>query len=301
MSLGWIKLHRQIIDSKVFANAELLKTWIYILSRASHSDVIYEDMNGVIVKLEPGQLATGRLSMSSDLKITPSKADRHIKKLKSERMIEQLATGRGSIITVLNWSIYQESNSQRTADEQPANSPRTTSEQPANTYKNVNNENNGENVKKETIGEDPEPLKPTRPKYNTRASKEKALENEFQFFWSNTRFPKRRQDAKAGMKRKWMKLVLDDGLTIEQIYDGANCFADAEAGNDFAIGMRKFLEKDTVLQYLEGDVVKERSRPRGVREQRVQKNRETIAKMISDIDNEADSQDQNILGEKADG
>ena len=35
---GWIKLHRQLLDSLVFDNPDLLKVWIWCLLKASHRE-----------------------------------------------------------------------------------------------------------------------------------------------------------------------------------------------------------------------------------------------------------------------
>ena len=39
MAEGWVKLHRSMLDSPIFSNAELLRLWVYLLMHAAHTEV----------------------------------------------------------------------------------------------------------------------------------------------------------------------------------------------------------------------------------------------------------------------
>ena len=45
---GWIKLHRKTLDSKVFQNEKLLKTFVWCLLKASHKEYDTREMSILI-------------------------------------------------------------------------------------------------------------------------------------------------------------------------------------------------------------------------------------------------------------
>ena len=112
---NWIKLHRKIIDSRVFADADLLKIWLWCLCRAS-----YRERQFLGGTLQPGQFITGRHSASTELGIPPSTFLRRLKRLEQWDMIAITPSNQYSIITILNWSSYQhadgDTNGEATAD-----------------------------------------------------------------------------------------------------------------------------------------------------------------------------------------
>lgn len=75
----------------------------------------------------------------------------------------------------------------------------------------------------------------------------------FEDFWKLTKFPKRKQDTKGDMKKKYFA-CLKAKLTPEEILFSSDIFAEVHSGDQYAIGMRKFLEPDTVREYLTEDV-----------------------------------------------
>lgn len=104
---------------------------------------------GVRITLSPGQLLTGRKSISSKLKVSESKVQRILKTFEIEQQIEQQTTPRNRLISVLNWNQYQKNEQ---LFEQQLNNKRTTTEQQLNTNNKVNKENNGNNANKGTKG-----------------------------------------------------------------------------------------------------------------------------------------------------
>ncbi|TFJ92167.1 replication protein [Lentibacillus salicampi] len=102
-----------------------------------------------MIELEEGQFITGRQSLSNDLnrgvkpKLQQSEITwwRYLNNLEKWGMLNIKRTTKYSIISIIKWSDYQES-------EQQMNNKRTTDEQQMNTNKNVENVENVENVKK---------------------------------------------------------------------------------------------------------------------------------------------------------
>ena len=119
---GWIKLYKKTLKNPVIMkDSDHLTLWCYILTNAvfTQTDVIF---NGKRTTLSPGQFTTGRKKMAYDCGIHQSKVERILKTFKIEQQIEQRTDRQCRLITVLNWSKYQESE-QRI--EQRSNNDRT--------------------------------------------------------------------------------------------------------------------------------------------------------------------------------
>lgn len=135
---GWIKLHRQLKDSLVFDNPELLKVWIWCLLKATHKE--HKQLVGLQeVALKEGQFIFGRKKAASELNITESKVYRLMKRLESMNNINMKSNNKYTVVSIENWALYQGENS---INEQQMNNKRTTNEQQMNTNKNVKNVKN---------------------------------------------------------------------------------------------------------------------------------------------------------------
>ena len=139
MKQGWIKLHRVILDHPTACkDADYFSVWIYLLLEATHKE-IETYFKGDKKTLKPGQLLTGRKSISSRFNISESKTQRILKAFENEQLIEQETSNQNRLITIVNWDRYQSTG---TENEQQMNNERTASEQPVNTNKNVRTNNN---------------------------------------------------------------------------------------------------------------------------------------------------------------
>ena len=142
---GWISLHRKILENPVVCkDGDYFAVWCYLLLKAAHKpyDILFQNKR---IVLNPGQLLTGRKVISIFFSISESKVDRILKTLKSEQQIEQQTSSRNRLITILKWTLYQQSEQQI---EQQVNNKWTTSEQQVNTYNNTNKINNRNKVNK---------------------------------------------------------------------------------------------------------------------------------------------------------
>ena len=148
---GFVLLSRSIIDSIIFKNPELLQLWIYIIVRANHKKNSFSLKIGkgfTLVSLNRGQLIFGRKKTATDLGLNENKIYRYMQKLEKLKKVNIETNNQYSIVTVLNYDIYNDlenyqRTTKRTTNEQPTNNQRTTNEQPTNTY---NNDNNYKNV-----------------------------------------------------------------------------------------------------------------------------------------------------------
>lgn len=130
---GWLKLHRSIVDSIVFENAEVLRLWIWLLCNAAYDeyDTIY---NGKLVHISKGQIVTSRKKMAQQLGISESTAYRTAKSLENIGKVNIKTNNKFSIITIIKWDDFQnisqsvnsKANNKRTANEQQTNSKANT-------------------------------------------------------------------------------------------------------------------------------------------------------------------------------
>ncbi|MFT4146412.1 MAG: hypothetical protein QM644_18365 [Mobilitalea sp.] len=131
---GYIKLHRKILENPIVCkDAEYFAVWGYLLLYATHKE-ISAVFKGKRIVLHPGQLITGRISISERLKISESKVKRILIEFESNQQIDRVRTNRNSLITIRNWSLYQYSDQQV---DQPMANIRPASDQPLTTNKNV--------------------------------------------------------------------------------------------------------------------------------------------------------------------
>ena len=149
----FIKLHRSILDSAVFSDAEVLRLWIYLLCKASVDDrqIIFD---GRVIDIKKGQLITGRKKLAEHLNTTESKAYRSLKLLQKLGCVDIKVNNRFSLVTLVNWGKFQgatlkneqQNNNRPTTEPQQPYSRTTAERQQNNTNKNVkeciNNVNN---------------------------------------------------------------------------------------------------------------------------------------------------------------
>jgi hypothetical protein len=148
MEEGWIKLHRRLKDSEVFADPELLKLWILCLMEANHKGrwVAVSGL-GRPVFIERGQFITGRYALhgmyyrkKKKTNACPSTVWRWLETLRDMKNLNIETNSRFSTVTITNYSTYQNEVCQ---NEQPnaqaMNSRCTAGEQPVRTTKNGKN------------------------------------------------------------------------------------------------------------------------------------------------------------------
>lgn len=153
---GYVKLHRQIMDSEIWKDPFKYRLWNLCIMKATHTKK-NQIVGNQVITLYPSQFITGRKALCEEYnkgvsekhQLTESTIDRWLKLFEKDGMLSVVRTNKYSIITINNWSKYQED--ERTTNEQQMNNKRTTNEQQMNTNKNEKNEENEENVLKEKI------------------------------------------------------------------------------------------------------------------------------------------------------
>lgn len=138
MQQGYIKLHRQLLDTDIFENPKLLKVFIWCLLKATHTDR-EQRVGRKIVKLKQGQFIFGRAKASLELDIPQSTIWDYMKLLENRRTISIKSNNKYSVVTIENWGLYQNNDNFPTV--KPTAKP-TTNGQQMDTNKNVKNVNN---------------------------------------------------------------------------------------------------------------------------------------------------------------
>ena len=115
---GWIKLHRQSLKSSVWENPNIWMVWCWCLMKANHEPHKFP-FNGDDIEIESGQFITGIFQAVSEINpkrkktgITNQKYRSAINYLEKTQRLTIKTTNKFSLITVLNWSKYQDTNKQ---------------------------------------------------------------------------------------------------------------------------------------------------------------------------------------------
>ena len=150
---GWFKLHRSIVESSVFEDAEVLKLWIWLLCNVAYSehDVVFY---GKVIHINVGEIPTGRKKISQQINMSESKVYRALNILKKLGNIKIKSNNKYSIITVANWEKYQSEvqnfNIKITAERQQNNNKTTVKKQQKNTTKESNKYKERKEIKEKT-------------------------------------------------------------------------------------------------------------------------------------------------------
>ena len=109
MSSGWIKLYRQITDCELWDNDEPFdrrSAWIDLLLMANHRDkqTIFD---GKPITVKKGQRITSIRKLSSRWNWSVKKTMNYLELLESLQMITRVSDKRKTLLTVINYGIYQ--------------------------------------------------------------------------------------------------------------------------------------------------------------------------------------------------
>jgi hypothetical protein len=139
MAGDWFKLYRAIVDSRVFHSEGLLKVWVWCLSKASYRKrwvTIQVGIGTTEVELQPGQFIYGRASSAKELRMKPETVRTRMEKLKTMQNLTMQPTTNYTLVTICNWSSYQDAESE---PHQAGHQPHT-SQTPAGHHKQESKE-----------------------------------------------------------------------------------------------------------------------------------------------------------------
>ena len=148
---GFIKLQRKILDWEWYNDISTKTLFIHLLLKCNFKDKKWRGNN-----IKKGQILTGRKILSDETGLSEQQIKTALKKLKSTNEITIKATNRFSIITLVNYSLYQDKKTDNNQldnqpEEQQATNKQPTSNQQATTTKNEKNEKNENKKNKLTI------------------------------------------------------------------------------------------------------------------------------------------------------
>ena len=111
MNDGWVKLYRSLGDSDLWKLEPFSKgqAWVDLFLHANHKPGYFEIRRN-IVELERGQLGWSELTMAKRWRWSRDKVRRFLSFLEKDEKIRQQKTRLTSIVTIINYDVYQESD-----------------------------------------------------------------------------------------------------------------------------------------------------------------------------------------------
>jgi len=134
---GFVYLHRNIIEWDWWDDHNTTRLFIYCLMKANH---LPANWRGVVI--DRGSFVTSRDSLAKATGLSPQETRTCLKKLKKTKNLTIKTTSRFSIVSVCDYSLYQNGGVKATSN--PTNK-QPTSNQQATT--NNNNNNNNKDIK----------------------------------------------------------------------------------------------------------------------------------------------------------
>ncbi|MBN3348312.1 Replication protein O [Clostridium botulinum] len=140
---GWIKLHRALLTNELWVKEPFTKgqAWVDMLLRINH-----KDNKGLVgnqsIEILKGQTLWSMKDMASRWRWSRKKVGNFLKMLKKEHQIDYKSTTKYTIITVINWELYQNEIQEGTSNIDEKNIKGTSKEHQKNTNKNDKNVKN---------------------------------------------------------------------------------------------------------------------------------------------------------------
>lgn len=152
MSKGWIKIHRKIQYSSIWDSKEPFdqrSAWIDLILMANHEDREIV-INGWPLMVHRGQRFTSIRKLSERWHWSKDKTIRYLKMLERCGNIQKAATHNGTLLTIENYSLYQDvadikTDASKYTGETKAGRGRDAVEPQTRMIKNDNNVNNEKN------------------------------------------------------------------------------------------------------------------------------------------------------------
>ncbi len=137
---GWISVHRQLQEHWLWKDKPFSKgqAWIDLLLLVNHDDN-KTLIDGELVLVKRGQKITSIRKLADRWGWSRHKVDDFLKLLESDKMLEQNRDSKKTVISILNYSDYQDIQNNK---EPPKSHQRATKEPVKDTNNNDNNINN---------------------------------------------------------------------------------------------------------------------------------------------------------------
>ena len=148
MAEGWIKLHREIVDHWIWQDPERLRAWIDLIMLANHKPSKVR-IDNQIIDIQVGQHWTSLEHLADRWGWSVGRVRRFLELLCDDKMILKSGTPRGTLITVVNYGVYQGFDTEKNKPmDKPTDTP-TARQRTSQRYTNKNDKNE-KNEKKYT-------------------------------------------------------------------------------------------------------------------------------------------------------
>tara|TARA_R110002012_G_scaffold55981_4_gene143021 strand:- start:3584 stop:4384 length:801 start_codon:yes stop_codon:yes gene_type:complete len=135
MSLGWISLHRKILNNPILSRGRVysrFEAFVYMLLRANHSEnkcVI----GNQLINIKTGSFITSQKKLIKEFNWGSTKLRGFLKLLETDNMIETKTTTYSTMITIINYGSYQ---NLETTNKEQKNNNQTANKLQSNTNNN---------------------------------------------------------------------------------------------------------------------------------------------------------------------
>ncbi len=149
---GWIKLHRQVTNSKIWTSTEEFdrrSAWIDILLSVNHEARTIILRNGQSITIEEGQMFTSLDHLASRWHWSRNRVRRYLGLLSAQCMCTVSGTPSGTVLTVINWDFFQHgrhTNGQANGQANGQTDGQTDGQRTRNNTKNYYNKNEKKNA-----------------------------------------------------------------------------------------------------------------------------------------------------------
>ena len=141
---GWIKLHRRVKENWLYQEKRTFsrfEAWVDLLLEANHKDNKFP-LGNEIVECKRGQLITSVRQLCDRWRWSNTKVTNFLKLLQNDNMITYFSDTKKTVITIVNYELYQSEDDTITTNERHDNDARTTREHTNKNDKNVKNDKN---------------------------------------------------------------------------------------------------------------------------------------------------------------
>jgi len=174
MQQGWISLHRSLMEHWVYEDKPFcyFGAWVDLILRANHEPKKFVVGDHIAI-IERGQLFTSYRSLAERWGWGVKKIKTFLSLLEQDEMITAERTKNGTLLTLVNYGVYQDSgNTKETQKKHVGNTEETPRKHKGNDKETIrernnndNNENNENNVTNECVPADASPA--PKKKYGT--------------------------------------------------------------------------------------------------------------------------------------
>ncbi len=128
MTIGFIKIHRQILDWNRYSDNNTFRLFMHLLLTANYEDKVWRG-----IEVNRGQLATSNQSLATSTNLSQQQIRTALRNLKATGEITIQTTNRYTLVNIENYNLYQDNpNKDNMQSNISLNNPTTNKEQTNN-------------------------------------------------------------------------------------------------------------------------------------------------------------------------